>query len=116
MKGPDAGIDRLTNYVASAICGARMVNVSVEPYSRVLTPHIFVWMIGVHHRDGESIMYDKLFRVPAAVARYRAGPYAKSREQFLKKARADGYSPATVGRMAWALLIVAEIVRRAAGR
>jgi len=61
-------------------------------------------------------MHDKLFRVPAAVARYRAGPYAESREQFLEKACADGYSPATVGRIAWALLIVAEIVHRNSGR
>src|SRR5260370_35873681 len=60
-------------------------------------------------------MYDELFQVPAVVARYRAGPYADSREQFLKKARADGYSPLTLERMAWALLVVAEIVRDAGG-
>ena len=60
-------------------------------------------------------MYDQLFKVPAVVARYRAGPYAESREQFLKKARADGYSPLTLERMAWALLVVAEIVRDAGG-
>jgi hypothetical protein len=57
-------------------------------------------------------MYDELFQVPAVVARYRTGPYAESREQFLKKARSDGYSPATVERIAWALLIVAEVVHR----
>ena len=57
-------------------------------------------------------MYEELFQVPTVVARYRAGPYAKrSPEQFLKKARADGYSPLTLERMAWALLVVAEIVR-----
>ena len=60
-------------------------------------------------------MHDELFQVPAVVARYRAGPYAESREQFLKKARADGYSPLTLERMAWALLVVAEIVRDAGG-
>ena len=60
-------------------------------------------------------MYDELFENPAVVARYRAGPYARSREQFLKKAQADGYSPLTLERMAWALLIVAEIVRDAGG-
>jgi site-specific recombinase XerD len=49
------------------------------------------------------------------VARYRAGPYAESREQFLKKAQANGYSPLTLVRMAWALLVVAEIVRDAGG-
>jgi site-specific recombinase XerD len=61
-------------------------------------------------------MYDELFQVPTVVARYRAGPYAESREQFLKKARADGYSPLTLERMACALLVVAEIVRDAGGR
>lgn len=61
-------------------------------------------------------MYDELFQVPTVVARYRAGPYAESREQFLKKAQADGYSPLTLERMAWALLVVAEIVRDAGGR
>ena len=60
-------------------------------------------------------MYDELFENPAVVARYRAGPYAKSREQFLNKAQANGYSPRTLMRMAWALLIVAEIVRDAGG-
>ena len=61
-------------------------------------------------------MYDELFENPAVVARYRAAPYAKSREQFLKKAQANGYSPRTLMRMAWALLVVAEIVRDAGGR
>jgi site-specific recombinase XerD len=60
-------------------------------------------------------MHDELFKVPTVVARYRAGPYVESREQFLKKARADGYSPATVERIAWALLVVAEIVHRDGG-
>jgi site-specific recombinase XerD len=61
-------------------------------------------------------MYDELFEVPTVIARYRTGPYAVSREQFLKRARADGYSPATVARIAWALLIIAEIVYRNRGR
>jgi site-specific recombinase XerD len=60
-------------------------------------------------------MHDELFKEPTVVARYRAGPYVESREQFLKKARADGYSPATVERIAWALLIVAEIAHRDGG-
>ena len=60
-------------------------------------------------------MYEELFQVPTVVARYQAGPYAECREQFLKKAQADGYSPLTLERMAWALLIVAEIVRDAGG-
>ena len=60
-------------------------------------------------------MHDELFKVPAVVARYRAGPYVESREQFLKKARTDGYSPATLERIAWALLVVAEILHRDGG-
>ena len=60
-------------------------------------------------------MHDELFQVPTVVARYRTGPYAESREQFLKKARDEGYSSATIERMAWALLIVAGIVQRAGG-
>jgi site-specific recombinase XerD len=60
-------------------------------------------------------MHDKLFKQPAVVARYRAGPHAESRERFLKQARADGYSPATLHSMAYALLIVAEAVHRDGG-
>jgi site-specific recombinase XerD len=55
-------------------------------------------------------MHDELFEQPAVVARYRAGPYAESRERFLQQARAVGYSPATLESMAWALLVVAEVV------
>ena len=61
-------------------------------------------------------MYDELFEDPAVIARYRAGPYAESREQFLRQARANGYSPKTLVRMAWALRIVAEAVQREGGR
>jgi site-specific recombinase XerD len=61
-------------------------------------------------------MHDQLFEQPAVVARYRGGPYAESREQFLRQAQADGYSPATLAQMAWALLIVAEAVHREGGR
>ena len=60
-------------------------------------------------------MHDELFEQPAVVARYRAGPYAESRERFLREARADGYSPATLESMAWALLVVAEAVHRDGG-
>jgi site-specific recombinase XerD len=61
-------------------------------------------------------MHDELFEQPAVVARYRAGPYAESRERFLREARANGYSPATLARMAWALLVVAKAVHREGGR
>jgi site-specific recombinase XerD len=55
-------------------------------------------------------MHDELFKQPAVVARYRAGPYAEPRERFLRQARVEGYSRSTLERIAWALLIVAEAV------
>jgi site-specific recombinase XerD len=60
-------------------------------------------------------MHDELFKRPSIVARYRAGPYVESRERFLKQAYADGYSLPTVGRIAWALLLVAKVVHRNGG-
>ena len=35
-------------------------------------------------------MYDELFKKPAIVSRYRAGPYTEDRERFLRRARAEG--------------------------
>jgi hypothetical protein len=55
-------------------------------------------------------MPDELFKQPAVVARYRAGPYAEARERFLKQARAEGYSLSVLERIAWVLLTVAEAV------
>jgi len=60
-------------------------------------------------------MHDELFKRPTIIARYRAEPYAESRERFLKQAYADGYSLPTVGRIAWALLVVAKVVHRNGG-
>ena len=60
-------------------------------------------------------MHDELFRLPAVVARYREGPYADSREQFLKQAYADGYSPSTLRCIARSLLVVAQVVHRNGG-
>jgi site-specific recombinase XerD len=60
-------------------------------------------------------MHDELFKQPAVVARYRAGPYAEPRERFLKQARAEGYSRSTLERIAWVLLIVAEAVQSHGG-
>src|SRR5258708_16707878 len=81
------------------ICGARAAPVSVEHGCGLLTQHIFVWMIALHHCDGGSIMHDELFKEPTVVARYRAGPYVESREQFLKKPRGAGYSPRPAARL-----------------
>src|SRR5947209_10732709 len=60
-------------------------------------------------------MHDELFKQPAVVARYRAGPYAEPRERFLRQARAEGYSRSTLERIAWVLLIVAEAVQSHGG-
>jgi len=56
-------------------------------------------------------MHDKLFKRPVVLARYRAGPYAESREHFLKQARTEGYSLSTLVRTARVLLIVAEAIQ-----
>jgi site-specific recombinase XerD len=56
-------------------------------------------------------MHDELFEQPAILARYRTGPHAESRERFLNQARADGYPPSMLERIAWALLVVAEAVQ-----
>jgi hypothetical protein len=60
-------------------------------------------------------MHDELFKRPAVIARYRAGPYAEPRERLLKQARAEGYSNSTLERVAWVLLIVAEAVQSYSG-
>lgn len=60
-------------------------------------------------------MHHELFKRPTVVARYRAGPYAESRERFLKQARTEGHSRSTLKRIAWALLIVAEAVESHGG-
>jgi len=49
-------------------------------------------------------MYDELFKFPATLARYRAGPYVEARERFLRHASAEGYSRSTLKRIAWVLL------------
>jgi site-specific recombinase XerD len=56
-------------------------------------------------------MHDELFKLPAIVARYRTGPYAKSRERFLRQAHADGYPLSRLKCIARALLVVAEAVQ-----
>jgi site-specific recombinase XerD len=61
-------------------------------------------------------MYDELFRQPAVIARYRAGPYAEAREHFLRQAKANGYASLTLERMAQFLLITAYAVERSGGR
>ena len=61
-------------------------------------------------------MHDELFKKPAIVSRYRAGPYTEDRERFLRQASAEGYSRSTLERIAWVLLTVAEAIQRNGGR
>ncbi len=61
-------------------------------------------------------MYDELFRQPAVIARYRAGPYAEEREHFLRQAKANGYASLTLERMAHFLLVTAHAIERHGGQ
>jgi site-specific recombinase XerD len=69
-------------------------------------------MIAATINGGGLIMHDELFKQPTVVARYQTGPYAKSRERFLRQAHADGYPLSMLKRIARALLVVAEAVQR----
>jgi site-specific recombinase XerD len=60
-------------------------------------------------------MHDELFKIPAIVAYYRAGPYVDARERFLRQASAEGYSHSTLKRIAWVLLITAKTVQSQGG-
>ena len=53
-------------------------------------------------------MHHELFKRPAVIARYRAGPHVEARERYLQQARDEGYSGSMLERIAWVLLIVAE--------
>lgn len=46
-------------------------------------------------------MHDELFKMPATVARYRAGPYVEARERFLRQASAERYPHSMLQRIAW---------------
>src|SRR6266481_4492286 len=60
-------------------------------------------------------MHDELFKMPAIVARYRAGPYVEARERFLRQASAEGYSRSMLKRIAWVLLTTAKAVQSQGG-
>ncbi len=53
-------------------------------------------------------MIEELFKRPTALARYREGPLAEAREQFLDRCANDGYSRSMLQKIAWVLLAVAE--------
>lgn len=61
-------------------------------------------------------MHDELFRQPAVIARYRAGPYSEAREHFLREAKANGYALLTLQHMAQLLLVTAHALERRGGR
>jgi site-specific recombinase XerD len=60
-------------------------------------------------------MHGELFKIPAIVAHYRAGPYVEARERFLRQASAEGYSHSTLKRIAWVLLTTAKAVQSQGG-
>jgi site-specific recombinase XerD len=53
-------------------------------------------------------MFEKLFKQPAVLARYREAPFAHAREQFLKQCANNGYSHSMLCKIAWILLSVAH--------
>jgi len=100
----------------SAICGAwRGESFCVEADSGLLTPHIFVMDDRWSSCDGERSCTTYYSRNPALWHAMQTGPYAKSREQFLKEAQANGIRRGRLCAWHGALLVVAEIVRDAGG-
>ena len=55
-------------------------------------------------------MIEDLFKRPTVLARYRAGPLAEAREEFLKHCAKEGYSRSMLRKIAWILLAVAHNV------
>ena len=55
-------------------------------------------------------MIEDLFKRPTILARYRGGPLAEAREEFLKQCAKEGYSRSMLRKMAWVLLAVAHNV------
>jgi site-specific recombinase XerD len=53
-------------------------------------------------------MFSSLFKQPAVIARYLAGPFADERERFLKECEGRGYSRSMLQKIAWVLLAVAH--------
>lgn len=53
-------------------------------------------------------MIEDLFKRPTILVRYRAGPLAAAREEFLKHCANEGYSRSMLRKIAWVLLAVAH--------
>lgn len=55
-------------------------------------------------------MIEDLFKRPTVLARYREGPLAEAREDFLQRCAKEGYSHAMLRKIAWVLLAVAHSI------
>lgn len=55
-------------------------------------------------------MVEDLFTRPSVLARYREGPLAEAREEFLKDCAKEGYSHSMLRKIAWVLLAVAHSI------
>ena len=55
-------------------------------------------------------MIEDIFKSPAILARYRDGPLADAREEFLKHCAKQGYSHPMLRKIAWILLAVANSI------
>ena len=55
-------------------------------------------------------MIEYLFKYPTVLARYREGPLAEVREEFLKHCAKEGYSHSMLRKIAWILLAVANSI------
>ena len=55
-------------------------------------------------------MIEELFKRPTVLARYREGPLAEAREEFLKHCAKEGYSHSMLRKIAWVLLAIAHSI------
>lgn len=55
-------------------------------------------------------MVEDLFKRPSVLVRYREGPLAEAREEFLKHCAKEGYSRSMLQKIAWVLLAVAHSI------
>ena len=60
-------------------------------------------------------MYETLFKYPGVLARYREGPYAEAREQFVESCAKQGYSRRMQVKIAWVLMTVAPAMELSKG-
>lgn len=56
----------------------------------------------------ETTMFERLFRDPATVARYRQSPFTAERQLYLSRLMEEGRSPHTLQNIAWILIYLAR--------